>query len=193
MRLVWRDVEIAPGKSPIFTSLTERETTELQRLAPARRVLEIGTAFGYGTVVMGLAGAEDVWSIDPHVTHDSLQACCSNIEQFGLRGRVKVCVGTSRDFAAKTYSGPHIGAGPSVPHRYFGMVFIDGDHTAEGVRHDLLWARQLVKPFGAVIACHDYDEDTCPGVKQAIDAMTAEWRAPSYIIDTLAVYSDPRG
>jgi len=50
------------------------------------------------------------------------------------------------------------------------------------------WARKLVKPFGAVIAFHDYAEVSCPGVKQALD----EWAVPTFITDTLAVYSDPR-
>src|SRR5260370_22513027 len=44
VRLVWRDVEIAPGKSPLFTPLTERATTELPHVGPARRVPEIATA-----------------------------------------------------------------------------------------------------------------------------------------------------
>lgn len=176
MRLVWRDVELVAGKPAIFTSLTHPETVELQRLAKGRRVLEVGTAFGYSTIAMGLAGTEDIAAVDPHQTHGSLQAFCQNLETFGLVGAVKVCVGTSQTVL------------PDLPRGYFGLVFIDGDHTSAGVSHDLLWARQLVKPFGGVIACHDYGEDTCPEVKPSLDA----WKRPDYVIDTLAVYSDPR-
>lgn len=192
MRLVWRDVEVLPDHPPIFTSLTAAETAELQRLVggvPELRVLEIGAAYGYSTVVLGLAGAEEVYSVDPHETHASLPELTANVKRFGLEGRVMVCIGTSQAARElRNEKGRRV-----IPERYFGMVFIDGDHTREGVRHDLLWARRLVKPFGSVIACHDYGESTCPGVKEAIDEMTLEWRAPSYFVDTLAVYSDPRG
>lgn len=189
MRLVWRDVELLPDSPPIFTSLTAREGTELARLAQGKRVLEIGAAFGYSTVVMGMGGAEEVYSVDPHETHASLPELSANIRRFGLEGRVMVCVGTSQ--SVREVRRPD--GGKVIPERYFGMVFIDGDHTFEGVTHDLLWAREAVKPFGAVITCHDYGEATCPGVKQAIDEMALSWRAPSYFVDTLAVYSDPRG
>lgn len=184
MRLTWRDVELVPGKPPIFTSLTEAETAELQRLVrgvPQLRVLEIGSAFGYSTCAMGIAGDDiDITTIDPHQTHNSLGHLAANIQDFGLEERVKVCVGSSQTVL------------PDLLRGYYNVVFIDGDHTPEGVWHDLMWARQLVKPFGAAIACHDYDEDTCPGVKIAIDAMAKDWRMPNYFVDTLAVYSDPR-
>ncbi len=185
MRLTWRDVEVEPGLPPIFTSLTAAEAAELALLAKGRRVLEIGSAFGYSTVIMGLAGAEDVWSVDPHTGHDSLAAFCANVERFGLKGRVKVCVGTSQGAAELRENG----GGPAVPHRYFGLVFVDGGHELADVRHDRDWAMELVVPFGGVIAFHDYDEETCPGIKPALD----EWPLKmSHLVDTLAVYSDPR-
>jgi len=195
-RLTWRDVEIVPGQPPIFTSITEAETAELRRLAPGRRVLEIGAAFGYSAIVMALAGAEEVWSVDPHVTHGSLWPMHENLRRFGVasddadsKGTVRMCVGTSQEASALLNDHGRL----AIPEGYFGMVFIDGDHTHEGVLFDVAWARRLVKPFGAVIAMHDYGEVTCPGVTQAIDQLSREWRPPSYMVDTLAVYSDPRG
>lgn len=191
MRLTWRDVEVRPGL-PIYTSLTTAEAAELGRLAKDRRVLEVGSAYGYSGLVMLTAGAEELWAVDPHVTHDSLGAFQANVDAAGFTSKVRTIVGTSQQAASLRYAGPSIGAGASVPERYFGMVFIDGDHTREGVLHDVEWARRLVKPYGAVIACHDYDESTCPGVKQALDELGLTWRRPSYMVDTLAVYSDPR-
>jgi len=37
---------------------------------------------------------------------------------------------------------------------------------------------------GGTLACHDYDEDTCPGVRQALDL----WKTPPKVVDTLAIY-----
>jgi len=51
------------------------------------------------------------------------------------------------------------------------------------VESDVTWAQKLVRP-GGVIACHDYGEDTCPGVQVALDA----WRKPPRVVDTLAIY-----
>lgn len=187
MRLTWRDVEVRAGL-PIFTSLTGAEAAELSRLARDKRVLEVGTAYGYSGITMLTGGAEELWTVDPHVTHDSLGAFQANVDAAGFTMRVKTIVGTSRQCTALRGKNSSLG----VPERYFGLVFIDGDHTREGVLHDVEWARRLVKPFGAVIACHDYDEDTCPGVKQALDELGVTWRRPSYMVDTLAVYSDPR-
>jgi hypothetical protein len=65
----------------------------------------------------------------------------------------------------------------------FDLVWIDGDHAAAAVAHDVEWARKLLRP-GGTLACHDYDEDTCPGVRQALDA----WKVPPKLIDTLAIY-----
>ena len=56
----------------------------------------------------------------------------------------------------------------------FGLIFVDGDHQAEAVRHDVGWVLRLLAP-GAVPACHDYSEDCCcPGVRQALDELFPE-------------------
>ena len=39
--------------------------------------------------------------------------------------------------------------------------------------------------LGGVLACHDYDEDTCPGVRLALDDMLGP---PHELVDTLAIY-----
>jgi predicted O-methyltransferase YrrM len=47
------------------------------------------------------------------------------------------------------------------------FLFIDGDHTYEGVKKDLsLWFPKVKK--GGIISGHDYTEPTC-GVKMAVD------------------------
>lgn len=173
MYLPWRVPEFGP---PIYTSLTTDEAKALRQLAQDRNVLEVGAAYGYSTVLMAEV-AESVTSIDPHDALNSLATLNRNLIDAKVDDRVDVRVGRFADIA------------PTLFARHFGLVFIDGDHSYEAVKHDLEWARRLVKPYGAVIAMHDYGEESCQGVKRALD----EWGvAPTFIVDTLAVYSDPR-
>jgi predicted O-methyltransferase YrrM len=54
----------------------------------------------------------------------------------------------------------------------FDAIFIDGDHSCEGVRNDSALAYQLIQP-GGVIIWHDYKMHPQLCVKQLID----QWRA----------------
>lgn len=176
MKLPWRD--LAPGSGPaINTSLTEKETAELQRLARSQdltpvEVLEVGSAYGYSTVAMALAGAH-VTAVDPHLQMASYQQMMANLGYYGVADRVDVIQGDSRAVLPRL----------ADEGRTFDLVWIDGDHTADMVTHDVQWARKLLKPAG-VLACHDYDEETCPGVRHALDA----WKPPPLLVDTLAIY-----
>lgn len=167
MKLEWRDVEI--GGVTINTSLTSAETAELQRLADGKDVLEVGSAYGYSTIAMALV-ANKVTAVDPHRDLNSLHALVANLAAAGVTDKVWWIAGTSRDVLPTL--------GPA-----FDLIFIDGDHTFAEVAHDVAASLPLLRP-GGILACHDLDEDTCPGVRQAIDA----WRQPDYVIDTLAVY-----
>lgn len=170
LTLSWRDVQIGDGPA-ISTSLTEAESDELRRLAAGADVLEIGSAYGYSAIVMALAGANSILAIDPHLWLDSWPTMTANVEAYGVANRVQIWRTDSQ------------AALPTLRIPTFDLVWIDGDHEAATVAHDVHWARQLLKPTGH-LACHDYDEATCPGVRQALDA----WRPPSTLIDTLAVY-----
>lgn len=170
----WRPVSIDGGPA-IKTSLTERETKELQRLAQDRKVLEVGSAYGYSTIVMAQV-AEQVIAVDPHHALASWPIMNQNLKAYGVERKVVCVMSTSQQTL------------PTIPRQSLGMVFIDGDHQYDAVRFDLAWARMLVKPFGAVIAVHDYDEEICPDVRRALD----DWMPPDFLVDTLAVYSDPR-
>lgn len=172
MKLDWRPV--APGGGPeISTSLTLAETDELRRLAKsAKVVLEVGSAYGYSSIAMALAGAR-VLAVDPHQALNSLGPMTANLAAYGVTGRVDIQVGDSRTVL------PELAA----ENRKFGLVWIDGDHEASMVIHDVHWARNLLRK-GGTLAVHDYGEDTCPGVKQALDL----WKVPPRLVDTLAVY-----
>jgi len=175
MQLLWRDVKI--GNSVINTSLTEAETLELQRLAEGADVLEIGSAYGYSTVAIGLV-ARSIVAVDPHLTHGSLGDLARNLRDNGITGKVDIRVGRSQDVLPQIHEDGQT----------FDLVWIDGDHTADVVEHDIGWARRLLR-YNAdgvgIIACHDYGEVTCPGVRAAIDKV---YCGPGKLTDTLSVH-----
>jgi predicted O-methyltransferase YrrM len=173
VRLPWRD--LAPGSGPaINTSLTEAETAELKRLAAGRSVLEVGSAYGYSTVALALV-AEHVTAVDPHTWLASYESLMANLGVYGLAQKVTVLREDGRAVLPRL-----VEQGAT-----FGLVWIDGDHAASMVAHDVSWGQKLLAP-GGVLACHDYDEDTCPGVRQALD----EWRPYTRLVDTLAIFED---
>lgn len=170
MKLDWRDVTL--GGPAISTSLTAAETAELQRLANGAEVLEVGSAFGYSAVAMALAGGM-VTAVDPHRELSSHGTMLANLAAYHVSSRVDIRVGDSRQVLPELLDQG----------RRFDLVWIDGDHQAHMVAHDVEWALKLLRPSGT-LAMHDYDEDTCPGVRQALDA----WRPPPRLVDTLALY-----
>lgn len=66
------------------------------------------------------------------------------------------------------------------------LVFIDGNHSAEGVERDINAWLPHVKP-GGYILCHDYGHDQWAGVKPTVERLMAEHEL-LMVIDYLAVY-----
>jgi predicted O-methyltransferase YrrM len=161
VHLPWRD--IAPGDGPaISTSVQPVEAAALARLAGvAGDVLEIGSAYGYSTVVMALTGPR-VTAVDPHTwIPGSLPAMEASLAAYGVASRVRILAETSASAMSDL----------AVAGTRFGLVFIDGDHSYEAVRDDADRALKVLRP-GGVLACHDYGEDCCcPGVRQALDEL----------------------
>jgi hypothetical protein len=54
------------------------------------------------------------------------------------------------------------------PDGYFDMVFIDGDHSYEMAKFDILCWKALLREDGLLIG-HDYDSIRYPGVVRAVD------------------------
>jgi predicted O-methyltransferase YrrM len=174
MHLPWRDV--APGPGPaIATSITDAESAKLRELAgEGRRVLEVGSAFGYSAVVMALARAE-VHAVDPHDWLQSAGVMAANLGFYGVADRVVV---------DRRRSNEALPALADAGER-FNLVFVDGDHAREAVEHDVSWGLKLLAP-GGVLACHDYGEDCCcPGVRAALDGWPPD--GPDELVDTLFV------
>ena len=181
MQLPWRPVLLLPGPLPaISTSVTEAETAMLQQLAATHpQVLEVGSAFGFSAIAMTLAGAHvgtHVTAVDPHAGElpGSLPQMQANLAAYGVADRVEIITAPSQAALPALHA-----AG-----REFGMVFIDGDHREETVLHDVEWSLKLLKP-GGVLAMHDLDEVSCPGVRAALDQL---FDHPAPTVDTLFVH-----
>lgn len=172
MHLPWRPMNPAPDGPPILTSITQAEADELSSLAEGAKVLEIGAAYGFSTVVMALT-AESVVSIDPHRTHDSYGMLLSNVHQYRVDKRVDVRRDTSQ-FVLPELVAESMG---------FDLVFIDGDHTTAGVSHDIEWSLKLIRD-GGVIAIHDVLEQCCcPDIKPVVESMFSSYD----LVDSMAV------
>ncbi|GLY33669.1 class I SAM-dependent methyltransferase [Kineosporia sp. NBRC 101731] len=59
-----------------------------------------------------------------------------------------------------------------VSDRKYGVIVIDGDHSAEGVANDLRFAEKIVAP-GGIVVLDDYGDKNWPGVEQATRAHLA--------------------
>ena len=123
--------------------------------APARHVVELGTAMGWTTGALALARRDrTVRSYDPvgyagraHYLGLLGPAARRRIELVAAPGRV----------------GPPPGAPP------VDLLFIDSSHDrAETVAEFRAW-RAAISPGGCV-AFHDYDNPEFPGVRAAVDA-----------------------
>ena len=151
----------------IMTSVLPDEADRLRELATDAVVLEVGAWWGFSTVLIALV-AKSVSSVewglgDEHAGHDeSLGPLITNLDRYGVRGKVIVHVGASADVL------------PLLPVGYFDFAFIDAYHTAEAVRRDAELVIPLVHVHGH-IGFHDYGDERF-GVKEAVDALEGvEW------------------
>ena len=198
MFLPWRPVLLAGGSVPtISTSVTHAETEVLRRLAAqtgasqwrrahpddqdtdvrfaprAGDVLEVGSAFGYSAIAMALAGAK-VTAVDPHAGElpNSLEVMRANLDAYEVADQVTIIAEPSQVALPRLELGS------------FDLVFIDADHREPAVTHDAEWALKLLRP-GGMLAMHDLDEGSCPGVRAALNKL---FDHPQPTVDTLFVH-----
>jgi predicted O-methyltransferase YrrM len=123
----------------------------MRALAP-EVVVEIGSARGRSTCALALAcrqnGRGKVYAVDPHSPNawsetggDSGEFLRRRLREYELDSWCEVVKATSEE-AARTWSRP------------IDFLFLDGDHTLDGVRKDF----ELFQPWlsdGALVAFHD--------------------------------------
>jgi hypothetical protein len=110
--------------------------------ATSGNILEIGRNLAGSTVLLAAAGPDrEIYSIDNRSNED--RACKDYLAGAANKGRVHLLVADSR---------------VSLPNLRFGFLFIDGDHTFEGVLADVVahWnALQSPDEHPALAAFHD--------------------------------------
>jgi predicted O-methyltransferase YrrM len=142
-------------------------------------IVEVGSYHGKSTAYLAAHSRPDVpvYAVDPWelVTVTDWCGWCPqptrslferNLARVGLLWKVLVRQGRSTD-VARAYDGPPIG-----------LLFVDGDHSAEALAADIhAWRPHLSD--GAVIAVDDYgvttNPDVGPVVDELVDAGDLEW------------------
>jgi predicted O-methyltransferase YrrM len=134
----------------ITTAVTPAEAAELGRLARDAKVLELGSFFGFSTVVMASV-ADMVYSIDFHEGDDhagnyrTWSDFNANLLGYGVKPHVTAIKGWFDEEVRRLHrQGVQVDG-----------AFLDGQHDEKSVRRDLELAKMLVKP-GGWIAFHDY-------------------------------------
>lgn len=160
----------------------------LVRSSQAKVVVEIGSARGRSTCFMGMALRENgggvVYAIDPHAATqwndadsvDTFEIITTNIARLGLEEHVKILRTTSGE-AARSWDKP------------IDVLFIDGDHSYEGVKRDWELFSPFVRRFGTVVF-HDTLWDIQPDDRYAradmgVPRFVEELRSQGFPVITL--------
>lgn len=144
---------------------------------PECLIVEIGSLVGKTTVALASMGVHRVVSIDPHdgpwefdsnIKRDrrfewgnTLSEFKANLERFDVADNVTIIQKYS-DEAVKEWDEPN----------KICFIFIDGNHDYEWVLHDY---HEFKKHFisGCIVAFHDYNPNSFPGVIKAVDEIEA--------------------
>jgi hypothetical protein len=99
----------------------------------------------------------DYQEIRDHGSYYVYNMFVNNLKDHIDSGKIKIYVQNSNDAIHYIYQ--------EYGNKYFDMIFIDGDHTYEQARKDILNYLPLVQ-IGGIISGHDYNWD---GVRKAVD------------------------
>jgi len=152
-----------PFPENLFPQLSKEDALNFHQLAKkiptGGKIVEIGSCCGGSVSVMGLASKESVqlFSIDPS-HHNEFYRTMVNHK---LLTKVTPLSMLSSQ-AINVWRHMH-----AKEDRQIDLLFIDGDHSYEGCKFDIVAWRDLVKPGGWIIL-HDYCEQY-PGVIRACE------------------------
>lgn len=153
--------ELTPGWIILY------EEAFLQSLASTLpencRIINIGGAVGTSTaaILRGVSHLENAFVLSIDITRcpEELNTLIDQDLPF-VEPRFKQAVGDSLDIADKIKENIE----PD-------LVFVDGEHSYEGVYLDLVAYSEMLKS-GGLLVCHDYEDPRQEGVTTAIN----EWR-----------------
>lgn len=117
-----------------------------------------GDTFRFLSKFLDMTGV-DLWT--PQIGMDAIEGGVS-YKEHDLEGYYAAL---SLDYGDRLLRMDTAEAAKLFPDDHFDFVFIDADHTYEGVKRDIEAWRPKVKNFMG----HDYDHPDFPGVKRAVD------------------------
>ncbi|MDQ0774944.1 hypothetical protein QF026_003410 [Streptomyces aurantiacus] len=147
---------------------------------PNDEILEIGTLYGmFGAALIRMmerAGRDPHLTIVDPLAGLQLQpgttegADPTGVPVRGAAVRTNLGLVGAAGAAARVQQGfsedPEVRA--LVADRSYGVIIVDGDHSAAGVAADLEWAEQIVAP-GGIVVLDDFGHPKWPGIKEAYE------------------------
>jgi predicted O-methyltransferase YrrM len=155
-------------------SVTEAEAAELMRLAAevlaGACIVEVGSHRGRSTAALALgANGAPVFAIEPHEVFEGMYGSTFGPEDRKAFFENMLRVGVVEDVRLVNLSSEVVSRGWTRP---IGLLWLDGDHTLEGVRRDFeAWERFL--PLGGLVAFHDA-LDPAGGPAHVIESLLAD-------------------
>lgn len=122
-------------------------------------ILEVGAYKGWSTVVLastrGLVHVVDWFKGDEFMgTVDVVHDYFNTLKEFQVDGDVITHVGDKTKIL------------PTLPNKFFNMIFLDANHSYESTMSDLIFSLDLIRPNG-IIALHDWGNSNF-GVTEAV-------------------------
>ncbi|MGV9938169.1 class I SAM-dependent methyltransferase [Streptomyces sp. NPDC003401] len=147
---------------------------------PNDDMLEIGTLYGmFGAALIRMmerAGRDPRLTIVDPLAGTQLQPGATMSDDASGTPVREAAVRTNLSLAGAAGAAARIQQGFSedpevralVSDRSYGVIVVDGDHSAAGVAADLEWAERIVAP-GGVVVLDDFGHPKWPGIKEAFD------------------------
>lgn len=171
-----------PSGIRIQSHLTLMERVILYRLAqgaPQRPILEIGSYLGASAYFLaaarhGTVHAERVICIDTWQNDAMTEGARDTFEWFLVNTKTFA----DRITTLRGYSHHLVDAARELAPEGLAMLFIDGDHSWEGVRRDWDCYRHLLGP-GAIVAFHDFGwaEGVQRVVREDVEPLVCEYES----------------
>ncbi len=151
--------------------MTEIELNWIAKFAkPCKKIIEVGSHKGRSTTAFlensdAIVYAIDPWkgpyfqdngNVDTYVDMNAWDEFCFNMNHFMIEGRLIPVI--------EKFNNVSFGRLPTD----IDLIFLDGDHRYEFVKHDIIKSLTLVKK-GGIISGHDFGENHWPSVKRVVE------------------------
>ena len=141
-RAMWPEAKPLQAKHICNCKLVENRVKMLEYMPKNAVCAELGVLNGdYSASILEITAPEKLHLVD--IRPQSAEVAAERFSEEISHGRVSLHLGDSAEFIS------------SMPDNYFDWVYVDGDHSYEGVKRDLEAIRPKLKP-GGFIALNDY-------------------------------------